>query len=123
MADSRLAVARVMLGSLSAVDGGMRLTLNRLEIAGIPLAFSAVCALAGAHVLGSGLRAAPLVSVFWFGAAWRAVSAAVPLALRCLSWYFAVLPAVLAVATASGGVLAMLRPLHAARSSAPSSLE
>jgi hypothetical protein len=127
MANISLAVAQVMLGSLSAVsDGGtstMPLTLNWLEIAGIPLAVSAICALAGAYVLGSRSRIAPLVSVFWLGAAWIAVSAALPLALRWPSWYFVALPAVLAVATASGGILAMLRPLHAARSSAPSSLD
>jgi len=124
MANISLAVARVMLGSLSAAsDGGMPLTLNWLEIAGIPLAVSAVCALAGAYVLGSRPRIAPLVSVFWLGAAWLAVSAALPLALRWPSWYFVAFPAVLAVATAAGGILAMLRPLHAARSSAPSSLD
>jgi hypothetical protein len=123
MADISLAVARVMLGSLSAVsDGGMPLTLNWLEIAGIPLAVSAICALAGAYVLGSRSRIAPLVNVFWLGAAWIAVSAALPIALRWPSWYFVALPAVLAVATASGGILATLRPLRAARSSAPSSL-
>jgi hypothetical protein len=122
MANISLAVARVMLGSLSAAsDGGMPLTLNWLEIAEIPLAVSAVCALAGAYVLGSSSRIAPLVSVFWLGAAWIAVSAALPLALRWPSWYFVALPAVLAVATASGGILAMLRPRHAARSAAPSS--
>ena len=118
-----LGVARVMLGSLSAVDGGMPLTLNWLEIAGIPLAVSAVCALAGAYVLGSRSRIAPLVSVFWFGASSIVVSAALPLALRWPSWYFVALPAVLAVATAFGGTLAMLRPLHAARSVAPSPLD
>lgn len=121
MANISLGVARVMLGSLSASDGGMPLTLNWLEIAGIPLAVSAVCALAGAYVLGSRTRIAPLVSVFWLGAAWIAVSAALPLALRWPSWYFVAFPAVLAAATASGGILAMLRPLHAARSLAPSS--
>ena len=123
-ANMSLGVARVMLGSLSAAsDGGqtMPLTLNWLELAGIPLAVSAVCALAGAYVLGSRSRVAPLVSVFWIGAAWIAVSAAVPLALRWPSWYFVALPVVLAVATASGGILAMLRP--AAPSSAPSSLD
>ena len=118
-----LGVARIMLGSFSAVDGGMPLTLNWLEIAGIPLAVSAICALAGAYVLGSRSRIAPLVSVCWLGAAWIAASAALPLALRWPSWYFVALPAVLAVATASGGVLAILRPLHAARSSAPSRLD
>ena len=118
-----LGVARIMLGSFSAVDGGMPLTLNWLEIAGIPLAVSAICALAGAYVLGSRSRIAPLVSVCWLGAAWIAVSPALPLALRWPSWYVVALPAVLAVATASGGILAMLRPLHAARSSAPSSLD
>jgi hypothetical protein len=124
MANINLAVVQLMLGSLSAAsDGGMPLTLNWLGIGGIPLAVSAVCALAGAYVLGSRTRIAPLVSVFWFGAAWIAVSAALPLALRWPSWYFIVLPAVLAVATASGGVLAMLRPLHPARSSASSSLD
>lgn len=123
MANIHLAVARVMLGSLSASDGGMPLTLNWLEIAGVPLAVSAVCALAGAYVLGSRSRIAPLVSVCWLGAAWIAVSAALPLALRWPSWYFVAFPAVLAVATASGGLLAMLRPLHAARLSAPSSLD
>jgi hypothetical protein len=125
-ANIHLAIARLMLGSMSAVsDGGqtMPVTLNWLEIAGIPLAVSAVCALAGAYVLGSRSRIAPLVSVFWLGAAWIAVSAALPLALRWLpSWYFVALGAVLAVATASGGILAMLRHLHAARS-APSSLD
>ena len=120
-ANISLAVAGVMLGSLSAADGGMPLTLNWLEIAGIPLAVSAVCALAGAYVLGSRSRIAPLVSVFWFGAAWIAVAAALPLALRWPSWYFVAFPAVLAVATASGGILAMLRPLHAPPSPAPSS--
>jgi hypothetical protein len=124
MANISLAVARFMFGLLSAgSDGGMPLTLNWLEIAGIPLAVSAVCALAGAYVLGSRSRVAPLVSVFWFGAAWIAVSAALPFALRWPSWYFVALPAVLAVATGSGGILALLRPLHAARSSAPSSLD
>jgi hypothetical protein len=125
-ANIHLAIARLMLGSWSAVsDGGqtMPLTLNWLEIAGIPLAVSAVCALAGAYVLGSRTRIAPLVSVCWLGAAWIAFSAALPLALRWPSWYFVALPAVLAVATASGGILAMLRPLHAARSSASSSLD
>jgi hypothetical protein len=122
-ANISLAVARLMLGSLSAVAGGMPLTLNWLEIAGIPLAVSAVCALAGAYVLGSRTRIAPLVSVFWLGTAWIAVSAAVPFALRWPSWYFVAFPAVVAVATASGGLLAMRRPLHAARSSAPSSLD
>ena len=131
-ANIHLAIARLMFPSLwttsttagwSASDGGqtMPLTLNWLEIAGIPLAVSAVCALAGAYVLGSRSRVAPLVSVCWFGAASIAVSAALPLALRWPSWYFVALLAVLAVATASGGMLAMLRPLHAARSSAPSS--
>jgi hypothetical protein len=99
----------------------MPLTLNWLKIAGIPLAVSAVCALAGAYVLGSRSRIAPLVSVFWLGAAWIAVSAALPLALRWPLWYFAAFAAVLTVATASGGILATLRPLHAARPSAPSS--
>jgi hypothetical protein len=122
-ANIRLAVARLMLGSLSAVDGGTPLTLNWLEIAGIPLAVSAICALAGAYVVGSRTRSAPLVSVCWLGAVWIAVSAALPLALRWPSWYVVALPAVLAVATASGGILAMLRPLHAARPSAPSSLD
>jgi len=126
-ANIHLAIARLMLGSMSAAsDGGqtMPLTLNWLEIAGIPLAVSAVCALAGAYVLGSRSRIAPLVSVFWLGAAWIAVSAALPLALRWLpSWYVVALGAVVAVATASGGILAMLRPRHAARSSAPSSLD
>ena len=121
MANINLGVARVMLGSLSAVGGGTPLTFNWLEIAGIPLAVSAVCALAGAYVLGSRSRVAPLVSVCGLGAAWIAVSAALPLALRWPSWYFVALAAVLAVATASGGLLAVLRPLHAARSSAPSS--
>jgi hypothetical protein len=121
-ANISLAVARVMLGSLSASDGGMPLTPNWLEIAGIPVAVSAVCALAGAYVLGSRTRIAPLVSVCWLGVAWIAVSAALPFALRP-SWYFVAFPAVLAVAIASGGLLAMLRPLHAARSSAPSSLD
>ena len=122
-ANMSLAVARVILGSLSAVDGGMPLTLNWLEIAGIPLAVSAICALAGAFVLGSRSRIAPLVSVCWLGAAWITVSAALPLALRWPSWYFVALPTVLAVATASGGILSILRPLHAARSSAPSALD
>ena len=99
----------------------MPLTLNWLAIAGTPLAVSAVCALAGAYVLGSRTRIAPLVSVCWLGAAWIAVSAALPLTFRWPSWYFVAFPAVLAVATASGGILAMLRP--AARSSAPSSLD
>jgi hypothetical protein len=113
MANISLGVARLMLGSWSAVsDGGetMPLTLNWLEIAGIPLAISAVCALAGAYVLGSRLRIAPLISVFWLGAAWIAVSAAAPLALPWPSWYFVALPVVLAVATVSGGILAVLRP-------------
>lgn len=127
-ANIHLAIARMMLGSMSSAvsDGGqtMPLTLNWLEIAGVPLAVSAVSALAGAYVLGSRSRIAPLVSVFWLGAAWIAVSAALALALRSLpSWYFVALPAVLAVATASGGILALLRPLHAARLSAPSSLD
>jgi hypothetical protein len=122
MANLSLGVAQVMLGSLSAAsDGGMPLTLNWLEIAGIPLAISATCALAGAYVLGSRTWIAPLVSVSWLGAAWIAVAAALPLALRWPSWYFVAFPAVLAVATASGGLLAMLRPHHAARSAAPSS--
>jgi len=121
MANISLGVARIMLGSFSAVDGGMPLTLNWLEIAGRPLAVSAFCALAAAYVLGSRSRIAPLVSVCWLGAAWIAVSAALPLALRWPSWYFVAFPVVLAVATASGGILAILRPLHAARSSAPSS--
>ncbi len=123
-ANIHLAIARIMLGSMSAAsDGGqtMPLTLNWLEIAGIPLAVSAVCALAAAYVLGSRSRIAPLISVFWLGAAWMAVSAAVPLALRWPTWYFVAFPAVLAVATASGGLPAMLRPHHAARSAAPSS--
>jgi hypothetical protein len=119
-ANISLGVARLMLGSLSAVDGGMPLTLNWWEIAGIPLAVSAICALAGAYVLGSKSHIAPLVSVFWLGAAWIAVSATLPLALRWPSWYVVALPTVLAAATASGGILAMLRPRHAARSSAPS---
>ncbi len=126
MANIRLAVVGLMLGSWSAVSAGgqtMPLTLNWLAIAGIPLAVSAICALAGAYVIGSRSRVAPLVSVFWFGAAWFAVSAALPLALRWPWWYFVALPAVLAVATTSGGVLAMLRPVHAARSPAPSSLD
>jgi len=50
VANINLALATVMLGSLSAVSGGMPLTLNWLEIAGIPLAASAICALAGAYV-------------------------------------------------------------------------
>jgi hypothetical protein len=110
----------------AASDGGgqtMPLSINWLLIAGTPLAVSAVCALAGAYVLGSRTRIAPLVSVCWLGAAWIAISAALPLALRWPSWYFVALPAVLAVATASGGLLAVLRPLHAARSPAPSSLD
>ena len=118
-----LVVAQVMLGSLSAVDGGMPLTLNWLEIAGIPLSVSAIGALAGAYVLGSRSRVAPLVSVFWLGAVWIAVSAALPLALRWPTWYVVALPAVLAIATACGGMLAMLRPLHAGRPSAPSPLD
>jgi hypothetical protein len=133
-ANIHLAIARLMFPSLgttsttagwSASDGGqtMPLTLNWLEIAGIPLAVSAVCALAGAYVLGARTRIAPLVSVCWLGAAWIAVSAALPLTFRWPSWYFVAFPAVLAVATASGGILAMLRPRHAARSSAPSSLD
>jgi hypothetical protein len=124
-ANLNLVVVQLMLGSLSAAsDGGMPLTLDWLEITGIPLAVSATCALAGAYVLGSRSRVAPLVSVFWLGAAWIAVSAALPLGLRSLpSWYFVALPAVLAVATAAGGILAMLRPLHMARSSASSSLD
>ena len=122
MANIRLAVVQVMLGSLSAgSDGGMPLTLNWLEIGGIPLAVSAICALMGAYVLGSRSRFAPLVSVCWLGAAWIIVSAALPLALGWPSWYFVALPAVLAVATACGGILATLRPLHAARASAHSS--
>ena len=123
MANIDLAVARLMLGSLSAVDGGMPLTLNWLEIAGIPLAVSAICALAGAYVVGFRTRSAPLVSVCWLGAVWIAVSAALLLALRWPSWYVVALPAVLAVATASGGILAMWRPLHAGWPSAPSSLD
>jgi hypothetical protein len=119
MANVSLAIARVMLVSMSAAsDGGgqtMPLTLNWLSIAGMPLAVSGVCALAGAYVLGARSRTAPLVSVFWLGAAWIAVSAALPLALRWPSWYFVALATVLALATASGGVLALLRPLHAAR--------
>lgn len=123
-ANISLGVAGVMLGSMSAVDGGLPLTLNWLEITGIPLAVSAICALAGAYVLGSRSRIAPLVSVFWLGATWIAFSAALPLALRSLpSWHFVALAAAVAVATASGGILAMLRPLHAARPSAPSSLD
>jgi hypothetical protein len=122
-ANISIAVARLMLWSLPAVDGGMPLTINWLEIAGIPLAVSAMCALAGAYVLGSRTRIAPLVSVFWLGAAWMIVSAALSLALRWPSWYVVALPAVLAVATASGGILAVLRPLRAARSSAPASLD
>lgn len=119
MANIRLGVTQVMLGSLSAAtDSGMPLTLNWLEIAGRSLAVSAICALAGAYVLGSRTRIAPLVSVFWLGAAWIAVSAALPLALRWPSWYFVTFPAVLAVATACGGILATLRPLHAVRSPA-----
>jgi hypothetical protein len=122
MANISLAVAQVMLGSLSAAsDGGRPLTLNWLEIAGSPLAVSAICALAGAYVLGSRTRIAPLVSVCWLGAAWIAVSAALPFALRWPSWYFVAFPAVLTLATASGGILATLRPLHAVRPSAPSS--
>jgi hypothetical protein len=131
-ANIHLAIARLMFPSLwttsttagwSASDGGqtMPLTLNWLEIAGIPLAVSAVCALAGAYVLGARTRIAPLVTVCWLGAAWIAVSAALPLALRWPSWYFVAFPVVVAVATAAGGLLAMLRPLHAARSSAASS--
>jgi hypothetical protein len=123
MTNMSLAVARVMLGSLSAVDGGMPLTLNWLEIVGFPLAVSAICALAGAYVLGSRPRVAPLVSVFWLGTTWIALSAALPLALRWPSWYVVALPAVLAIATASGGILAMLQPFHAARQSARSSLD
>jgi hypothetical protein len=124
-ANTHLAIVRLILGSWSAVsDGGQTMpgTLNWLAIAGPPLAVGAICALAGAYVLGSRSRVAPLVSVCGLGAAWIAVSAALPLALRWPSWYFVALATVLAVATASGGVLAMLRPLHAVRSSAPSSL-
>ena len=121
-ANMGLAVAGLMLGSLSASEGGMPLTLNWLAIVAIPLAVSAVCALVGAYVLGSRTRTAPLVSVCWLGAAWIAVSATLPLALRWPSWYFVAVPTVLAAATASGGLLAMVRPLRAARSSAPSSL-
>ena len=124
MANIDLAVAQVMLGSLSASDGGMPLTLNLPAIAVVPLAVSAICALGGAYVLGSRTRIAPLVSVFWLGTAWIAASAALPLALRWLpSWHFVALAAVLAVATVSGGILAMLRPLHAAGRSAPSSVD
>jgi hypothetical protein len=90
-------------------------------MAGIPLAVSAICALTGAYVVGSRSRIAPLVSVCWLGAASIAVSAALPLALRWPSWYFVALPAVLAVATASGGILAVLRPPHGARAPTPSS--
>ena len=126
-ANLHLAIARLMLGSWSAVsDGGgqtMPLTLNWLAIAVIPLAVSAACALAGAYILGSRSRIAPLVSVCWLGGAWIAFSAALPLALLWPPWYFVALPTVLAVATASGGILAMLRPLHATRSPAPSSLD
>ena len=121
MTDTRLAVVGVMLGSLSAVDDGLPLTINWLEIAGIPLAVSAISALIGAYVLGSRSRVAPLVSVFWLGTAWFAVSAALPLALHWPSWYVVALPAVLAIATAAGGILAVLRPLHAVRPSARSS--
>jgi hypothetical protein len=126
-ANIHLAIAQLMLGSWSAVSAGgggqtMPLTLNWPEITGVPLAVSAICALAGAYVLGSRTRIAPLVSVCGLGAAWIAFSAALPLALRGLpSFHFVALAAVLAVATASGGILAMLRPLHTARSSAPSS--
>jgi hypothetical protein len=128
MANIKLAIVQMMLASMSSAvsDGGqtMPLTLNWLKIAGVPLAVSAVSALAGAYVLGSRSRIAPLVSVFWLGAAWIAVAAALPLALRSLpSWYFVALPAVLVVATASGGILALLRPLPVARSSPPSSLD
>ncbi len=119
MANIGLAAAQLMLGSWSGGSGGgqtMPLTLNWLAIAGIPLTVSAVCALAGAYVLGARSRIAPLVSVSWLGVAWVAVSAALPLALRWPSWYFVALAAVLAAATACGGILAILRPLHAARS-------
>ena len=54
-----LGVAQLMLGSLSAVDGGLPLTINWLEIIGSPLVVSAFCALAGAYVLGSRSRIAP----------------------------------------------------------------
>jgi hypothetical protein len=62
----------------------MPLTLSWLEIAGIPLSASAICALAGAYVLGSRSRIAPLVSVFWLGAACIVASAALPFAQE--SW-------------------------------------
>lgn len=124
MANIKIAVVQVMLGSLSAAsDGRMPLTLNWLGIAGIPLAVSAICALAGAYVLGSRSGNAPLVSVCWLGAAWIGVSAAMPLVLRWPSWYVVALPAVLAVATASGGILATLRHPHAPRPPAPSSVD
>jgi hypothetical protein len=123
MTDIRLAVVRVMLGSFSAVDGAMPLTLNWLEIAGIPLAVSATCGLAGAYVLGSRSRVAPLVSVAVLGGACVVMSAALPLALQWPWWYMAALPAVLAIATTAGGLMAMLRPLHATSPSAPHSLD
>jgi hypothetical protein len=113
MTNINLGVAQVMLGSFSAIDGGMPLTLNWLEITGIPLAVSAICALTSAYVLGVRSRIAPLVSVYWLGAAWIGVSAALPVALRWPSWYFVALPAVLGVATAAGGVLAIVRKASA----------
>jgi hypothetical protein len=109
MANTDLAVARLMLGSFSAVDGGNPLTINWLTIVGTPLAVSAVCALAGAYVVGSRSRIAPLVSVFWLGAAWIALSGALALALQWPAWYVVALPAVVGVATALGGILAVSR--------------
>jgi hypothetical protein len=115
LANVSLTVAGMMLGSLSASDGGMPLTLNWVAIAGVPLAVSAFCALAGAYVLACRTRIAPLVSVFWLGVAWLAVPAALPLALRWPSWYVAALGVLLVAATGCGGIAAVLRPLHAHR--------
>lgn len=124
MANIRLAVVQVMLGSLSAAsDDRMPLTLNWLAIAGGPLAVSAICALAAAYVLGSRSQNAPLISVCVLGVAWTAGSAVLPLALGWPSWYVVGLAAVLALATASGGILSTLRPLRAPGPSAPSSLD
>lgn len=119
MANIGLGIARVMLGSLSASDGAMPLTFNWMELAGIPLAVSAACALAGSYVLASRTRIAPLISVCGFGAMWIAAAAALPLALRWPTWYVVALTAVLAGATASGGITAILRPRRVARPSEP----